>query len=283
MIGGIEMGGTKTVVAIGGRDGSVHREHRFPTTDGPGTYAEAIRWFREQGEPEAIGVAAFGPVGVNPARGDYGAMLATPKPGWAGFSILGALGEAFPGAAIGLDTDVNAAALAEAGDCRNLAYLTIGTGIGGGVLAGGTLLHGAVHPEFGHWFPRRAPGDDFGGVCPFHGDCLEGLASGPAIEKRWGRGARDLPADHRAWEFEADYLAQAAMTLLAAVNPERLVIGGGVSQAEGFHEAVETILRARAGGYFVALEENRPFVVPPRHGQRAGIRGALLLAPEPGG
>ena len=280
MIGGIEMGGTKTVVAIGQRDGTILEEHRFPTTNGPDTYREIVEWFQDHGAPSAIGIAAFGPVSVNPERRDYGSMLTTPKPGWSGFSITDPLRQAFPKVAIGLDTDVNAAALAEAGDCRNLAYITIGTGIGAGVLVNGALLHGAVHPEFGHWFPRRAPGDDFPGVCPFHHDCLEGLASGPAIEKRWGCEAKDLPADHQAWDFEADYLSQAAMTLLAAVNPERVVIGGGVSQVEGFHQKVEALLRQRANHYFAALEENQPFVVPPRHGQQAGIRGALMLAPK---
>lgn len=278
MICGIEMGGTKTVVAIGDNDGSIHEEHRFSTTNGPDTYAEIVQWFKNHGQPSAIGIAAFGPVSVNPARADFGSMLPTPKAGWTGFSLLDALQQAFPSVAIGLDTDVNAAALAEAGDYKNLAYITIGTGLGAGVLADGVLLHGAVHPEFGHWFPRRAAGDDFPGVCPFHHDCLEGLASGPAIEKRWGCEAKDLPADHQAWEFEADYLSQAAMTLLAAVNPERIVIGGGVSQAEGFHQKIEDKLRERANHYFAALEENCPFVVAPSHGQQAGIRGALMLA-----
>jgi fructokinase len=139
------------------------------------------------------------------------------------------------------------------------------------------MLHGAVHSEFGHWLPRRAPGDDFKGVCPFHGDCLEGLASGPAIAERWGMEAKDLPPEHQAWEFESFYLAQAVMTLLATVCPERVVIGGGVSQAAGFHARVEEQVRDLAAGYFAALEENRPFVVPPMHDQQAGIKGALML------
>jgi len=277
MIAGIEMGGTKTVVALGEADGTVREEWRFPTTDGPGTYAAAIDWLRERGTPEAIGVAAFGPVSVTRARKDYGSMLKTPKPGWSGFSILGALAQAFPAARIEIETDVNAAALAEAGEFENLAYITIGTGIGAGVLADGRLLHGAVHPEFGHWFPRRAGGDDFEGVCPFHFDCLEGLASGPAMTRRWGKEPKDLLEDAEAWDFETHYLAEAVITLLAVVNPERVVIGGGVSQAEGFHARVEARVRERAAGYFAALEENVPYVVPPKHGQQAGIRGALML------
>ncbi len=277
MIAGIEMGGTKTVVAIGEPDGTVHEEHRYPTEDGPGTFAAAIDWLRERGTPEAVGVAAFGPVSVTRNRADYGSMLATPKPGWAGFSITGALGEAFPEARVAIETDVNAAVLAEADGLEDVVYITIGTGLGAGILSGGRLIHGVLHSEFGHWLPRKSPGDDFKGVCPFHGDCLEGLASGPAIAERWGREAKDLPAGHQAWDFECDYLAQAVQVLLATVNPARVVIGGGVSQAEGFHQRVEQIVRERAADYFPALAENRPFVVPPQHGQQAGIRGALLL------
>lgn len=277
MIAGIEMGGTKTVVAVGESDGTVLEEHRYPTTDGPGTFATAVDWLRERGEPVAIGVAAFGPVSVKKSRPDYGSMLKTPKPGWSGFSITGALEEAFPQARVAIETDVNAAVLAEAGGLEDVVYITIGTGLGAGILSGGRLIHGVVHPEFGHWLPRKSPGDDFEGVCPFHGDCLEGLVSGPAMEKRWGREAKDLGPDHQAWDFECDYLAQAVQVLLATVCPARVVIGGGVSQAEGFHERVEAILRERVAGYFAALEENHPFVVPPIHGQQAGIRGALLL------
>ncbi len=272
------MGGTKTVVAIGNGAGEVLEEHRYETTDGPETFERAIAWFKERGQPSAIGVAAFGPVDVNPTSVEYGSMLSTPKPGWKGFSIRGALSDAFPGASFALDTDVNAAALAEAGGLPDLVYITIGTGIGGGILSDGRLVHGALHPEFGHWRPVRAEGDDFEGVCPFHKDCLEGMASGPSIAKRWGKEAKDLPDDHRAWEFEAHYLAEAVMTLLATVSPRRIVIGGGVSQAEGFHARVEKLVRERAAGYFPVAEGEETFIVPPRHGQQAGIRGALLLA-----
>ncbi|MEP4077042.1 ROK family protein [Haloferula sp.] len=277
MIAGIEMGGTKTVVAVGQGDGTVLEEHRFPTTGGEETFSRAIEWLNERGVPEGIGVGAFGPVSVNKTRADYGRMLPTPKPGWAGFSIVGALASAFPLARVEIETDVNVAVLAEADGRDDVAYITIGTGIGGGVMADGKLVHGAVHSEFGHWYPRRAPGDDFEGVCPFHGDCLEGLASGPAMLKRWGREAKDLSEGSQAWDFESHYLAEAAVTLLASVNPVKVVIGGGVSQAPGFHAMVEKKLRERAKGYFVALEENSPFVVPPKHGQQAGIRGALML------
>jgi len=277
VIAGIEMGGTKTVVAVGQGDGTILEEFRYPTTNGEETFETAINWLRERGAPTAIGVAAFGPVSVNKSRPDYGQMLKTPKPGWAGFSIVGALKTEFPDVRVEIETDVNAALLAEANGFSDAAYITIGAGIGGGVMADGNLLHGAVHSEFGHWFPRKAAGDDFKGVCPFHGDCLEGLASGLAMKERWGKEPKDMSPDHRAWEFESYYLAQACTTLLASVNPARVVIGGGVSQAEGFHASVEAKLRVMVKGYFAALEENTPFVVPPTHGQQAGIRGALLL------
>ncbi|MGE9270198.1 MAG: ROK family protein [Verrucomicrobiales bacterium] len=282
MIAGVEMGGTKTVVAVGESNGTVHEEFRFPTSDGPATFARAIDWLRERGVPDAVGVAAFGPVSVNPARKDFGRMLATPKPGWAGFSITETLRAAFPQAGVSIETDVNAAAIAERDGLDNLIYITIGTGIGGGGIIGGRMLRGAVHSEFGHWYPRRAPGDDFVGVCPFHDDCLEGLASGPAMAKRWGKEAKDLPKDHQAWEFETHYLAQAVMALLATVCPERVVIGGGVSQCEDFHARVESKVRAWSDGYFASLEENRPFVVPPKFDQQAGIKGALMLCAESG-
>jgi len=283
VIAGIELGGTKTVVAHGAADGSVAAEWRFPTTGPQETLTRAIDWLRQQGSPEAIGIAAFGPLGIRPGHPDYGQLLATPKPGWSGFSITGALATAFPAARLAIDTDVNAAALAEArlGAARGLddvAYITIGTGIGAGILSGGRLVHGALHPEFGHLKLPRAPGDDFAGICPFHRDCLEGMASGPAIAARWGRPAAELSAGHPAWDREAWYLAHAALALLAIVSPSRVIIGGGVSQVAAFHETTGEVLANLAGGYFPPLAADGAYIVPPALGQQAGIRGALLLA-----
>lgn len=277
----MELGGTKTVVAVGGSDGRLGEEYRFPTTTPQETLRRAVEWFSAKGRPEALGIAAFGPVRIDPKAQDWGVIQATPKPGWSGFSITAALREAFPGAAIVLETDVNAACLAEArigaaAGLENAAYITIGTGIGAGILCDGRLLHGALHPEFGHIrVPRRA-GDDFTGICPFHSDCLEGMACGPAIEKRWQKPAHDLPADHPAWDTEAWYLAHGIIALLAISPPERVVIGGGVSQAEGLHQKTDALVRELAGGYFPAVNE-APYVVPPKLGQEAGIRGALML------
>lgn len=281
MIAAMELGGTKTVVAIGESDGTLIEEMRFPSTAPEETFRTTIEWLSGKGAPQMMGVAAFGPVRIDPKAADWGTMLATPKPGWGGFSITATLLQAFPAARIALETDVNAACLAEARigaaeGLENVAYITIGTGIGAGILCDGRLLHGALHPEFGHIHLPRRKGDDFAGVCPFHGNCLEGMASGPAIEKRWGKPAHELPADHPAWDMEAWYLAHGIIGLLAISPPERVVIGGGVSQAAGLHEKTDTLVRELAGGYFPAVNGG-PYVVPPKLGQEAGIRGALML------
>ncbi len=282
MIAGIELGGTKTVVAIGSAEGRVIEEFRFPTTLPEETLGTAIDWLRERGVPNSIGIAAFGPIGVDVKRENYGRILETTKAGWSGFSLAGCLSGAFPAARVALDTDVNAAALAEAriGAGKGLddvAYITIGTGIGGGILSGGRLVHGALHPEFGHLKVPRFPGDDFAGVCPFHKDCLEGLASGPSIAARWGRPAHELPANHPAWDTQAWYLAHGVLSLLAIVAPSRVIVGGGVCQAEGLHGKINSVLVEIAAGYFPPVLGGE-YVVPPALGQQAGICGAFLLA-----
>lgn len=282
MIAGIELGGTKTVVAIGSTDASVIEEFRFPTSRPEETLGVAIDWLRQRGQPASIGVAAFGPVGIVPDRGNYGKILETPKVGWAGFPLVGCLAAAFPQAGITLDTDVNAAALAEAkigaaAGLPDVAYITVGTGIGGGILSGGRLIHGALHPEFGHLKVPRMAGDDFPGICSFHGDCLEGLASGPAIAARWGAPAHELPAEHPAWDAQAWYLAHGILALVAIVSPSRVIVGGGVCQAEGLHRKINAKLVEIAAGYFPPVLAG-DYVVPPALGQQAGIRGALLLA-----
>lgn len=277
----MELGGTKTVVAIGESDGTLIEEMRYPTTQPEETFARAVEWFSERGVPSAMGVAAFGPVQINRKAENWGEMLPTPKPNWSGFSITRPLLEAFPEMELTLETDVNAACLAEArigaaAGLEHVVYITIGTGIGAGVLCDGRLIHGALHPEFGHLITPRKEGDDFAGTCRFHGNCLEGMACGPAIEQRWGVAGGDLPPEHAAWDTEAWYLAHGILALLAIVPPERVVIGGGVSQVAGLHEKTEKLLISLAAGYFPALEK-LPFVVPPLLGQEAGIRGALML------
>lgn len=285
----LELGGTKTVVAIGREDGALIEEIRFPTTLPAETLGSATAWWKERcgdGGPVAIGVASFGPIRVARTAPDFGVMLATPKPGWKGFPLAAFLQSAFPGAAFVLDTDVNAAAMAESqfGAARghsDVAYITVGTGFGAGVLSGGRLVHGAVHPEVGHLRVPRHPDDRFAGVCPFHGDCLEGMCSGPAIHRRWGIEAKDLPADHPAWEMEAWYLAHGIIALAATVCPTVVVLGGGVPQAEGLHARVARLVAEFSSGYFEGAEKPG-YVVPPVLGQQAGIIGALFLATSAG-
>lgn len=277
MIAGIELGGTKTVVAIGSPDGNLTEEFRFPTASPEETLRIASDWLHRHGQPAAIGVAAFGPIDLN-----QGKILSTPKVGWSGFSLANFLAHEFPGTRLTFDTDVNAAALAEsklgaALGLENLAYITIGTGIGAGILSGGRLIHGTLHTEFGHLKVPRMPGDDFPGVCPFHGDCLEGLASGPAIAARWSLPAHELPPSHQAWETQAWYLAHGILALIAIVSPSRIILGGGVCQIEGLHKKTRMKLTEIAGGYFPMVMD-QSYIVPPALGQQAGICGALLLA-----
>jgi len=242
-----------------------------------------------------MGVGMFGPVDLRPASPGHGHIMATPKPGWSGTDILGPL-QASLGVPVAIDTDVNAAALAEwrwgaARGCDPALYLTVGTGIGGGVIVGGRPLHGLLHPEMGHIPVRRHPDEpaSFAGVCPFHGDCLEGMACGPALQERWGVAAESLPADHPAWDLEAYYLAQALTVYLYTLSPQRIVLGGGVMRGPGLAAKVRAWTRMLLGGYIgseLVGERIDDYVVMPALGERAGVLGALALAatvsPAPG-
>ena len=279
LIAGLELGGTKTVVAIGERDGTVAEEFRYPTTTPEETLAIAIDWWRERGEVVALGIASFGPLRLRRDAVDYGIYLTTPKLAWQGFSLVDFIAKNLPNARLTIETDVNAALLAElkkgaAQGVKNALYLTVGTGIGAGVCCEGRLVHGMLHPEMGHLRVPRFAGDDFAGVCPFHGDCWEGLASGPAIEKRWGLPAHLLPEDHPAWEMEAYYLAQGLFSANTILSPERMILGGGVSQAPLLHDRISEHFRHLSNGYFPDLGA---LLSPPALGQQAGIIGALLL------
>jgi fructokinase len=285
-VAALELGGSKTVVATGHADGRVVEEFRFPTTTPKETLDRAIFWLAERGRPSALGIGAFGPIRLDRGRADYGCVLATPKAGWSNFSVIGKLRAAFPEVPLRLDTDVNVALWAEvtlgaAQGAADAAYITVGTGIGAGILSGGKLVHGALHPEFGHLKVPIAAGDCSSGVCPFHGDCLEGLASGPAIQARWGKAATELPCDHAAWELEAWYLAHGILALLAIISPSRVIVGGGVSQVAGLHEKITARLGEITNGYF-GIEQLERLIVRPLLGQQAGIKGALLLAGEAG-
>ncbi len=290
LLGGIEAGGTKFVCVVGTGPDDIRAELRAPTTTPGETLAAALHFFQAQqaahGPLAALGIGSFGPVELHPTSALFGFITSTPKPGWANTDVVGVFRRGLE-VPVAFDTDVNAAALGEwrHGAARGLdtfLYLTVGTGIGGGALVNGRLLHGLVHPEMGHVrvaHDHRA--DPFAGACPFHGDCLEGLASGPALTARWGQPAHELPADHPAWRLEANYLAQALQGLVCTLSPQRIVMGGGVMDQPQLLARVRRELQTLLGGYIQAPELLRDidaYVVPPVLGRRAGALGALVLA-----
>lgn len=286
-LAGIELGGTKTVVVLG-QPGAILERVEFPTT-GPGeTLEQAVRTiagWQQAGPIAGLGVASFGPIRVNPAAPDHGTMLNTPKPGWAGARVAARLAE-HTGLPLALDTDVNGAALAEfrvgAGQgCDSLVYYTIGTGLGGGVLVGGRPVHGALHPEIGHVRLRRAPGDTAAGHCPFHGDCAEGLLSGPALAARFGRHPGQVPPQDPAWAPVARDLAELLAMTMLTFSPQRIIVGGGVATRQP-HLMAAAIARMPAilGGYLDdgSVEALQARIVAPQLGNDAGPSGALVLA-----
>jgi fructokinase len=291
LIASVEAGGTKFVCAIGYGPGNVVAELRLPTTTPDETIGRCVEFFATQqaahGEIAALGVATFGPAGVNPTRADYGFITTTPKPGWQNVPLLESLRNALGGIPAGFDTDVNAAALAEwkwgAGNgVDSLLYYTIGTGIGGGfVSGGGAPLHGLVHPEMGHVrLPHDHTRDPFAGSCPFHGDCFEGLASGTAMEARWKQSATNMPPEHPAWELEAEYIALALNNSVCSLSPERLVLGGGVMGQEHLFPLIRAKLVGYINGYIdspMILEQIDQYVVPPALGNQAGLLGGVAL------
>ncbi len=292
LVGGIEAGGTKFVCAVGSGPDDIRDEVRFPTTSPPETIDRAIQFFRDQqtqhGDLAAIGIASFGPVDPNPASPKFGYITTTPKPGWQDADFAGRVHREL-GVPVGFDTDVNVAALGEArwGAAQGLdsfIYLTVGTGIGGGGLIRGQMMHGLIHPEMGHIrLPHDRQTDPYPGCCPFHGDCLEGLASGPAIEERWGQPADSLPVDHPAWSLEADYLALALAGFICTLSPQRIVLGGGVMEQEQLFPAIRDKVQQLLSGYIQApeiIEQIDRYIVPPGLGNRAGVLGGLALALE---
>jgi fructokinase len=258
-----------------------------PTTLPEETLARAVAFFAGRSERvAAVGIAAFGPLDLAPHSARWGSIAATPKPGWSGTALAGPLRRAL-GVPVAIDTDVNAAALAEhrwgAGcGCDPLVYVTVGTGIGGGGVVGGRTMRGLVHPEMGHMrVPHDRDADPFPGACPFHGDCLEGLASGPAMRQRWGQPAEALPADHPAWPLEARYLALGLANIVCALSPGRIVVGGGVMRQPALLPLVREALVSVLAGYVRApeiLERIDGYVVPPFLGARSGVLGAIALA-----
>lgn len=290
LFGGIEGGGTKFVCAVGTAPEDIRLETRFPTALPKETLDKTIAFFkqaeRDFGKLSALGIASFGPLDPKPDSPTFGFILPTPKPGWSKVDVVGTLRSTFD-IPIAFDTDVNGAALGEwtwgaAQGLDTFIYLTVGTGIGGGAMVNGKLLHGLLHPEMGHiLIPHDRERDPFEGICPFHQDCFEGLASGPALEKRWGQKAETLPPDHPAWELEAHYIALALQNYITALSPQRIILGGGVSEQGFLFPLIRRNVQALLNGYVQSpaiTEKIDEYIVPPALGNRAGTLGAIALA-----
>jgi fructokinase len=288
--GGIEAGGTKFVCAVGTGPDDIRARTVIPTTHPAQTLGRVVDFFGEQSHLglgiDALGIASFGPLDLNPDSPRYGRITTTPKPGWAGTDLIGFLRGRLD-VPVALDTDVNGAAYGEYrwGAGRGLqtsVYLTVGTGVGGGVVIGGRPLRGLVHPEMGHLHVQRHPDDDFAGCCPFHSDCIEGLAAGPAIERRTGRAATDLgDLRDRVIGLEAWYLAQLVTAVTYLLTPQRVVLGGGVLHLPGLLDAVRSSTAERLRGAIdspAMADGLRGYLVPPGLGGSSGVLGALAMA-----
>lgn len=282
-IGAIEAGGTKFVCGIGNEQGIIEDRVSFPTGEPERTLEQVIAYF-EHNKVDSIGIGTFGPIDIDPSSPSYGCVTTTPKPGWANYPFLMTLKQVFD-VPFGWDTDVNAAALGEAmwGAAKGLdscVYYTIGTGIGVGVFAEGKLVHGLVHPEGGHILTRRHLEDRFAGTCPYHGECLEGMAAGPAIEKRWNMKGSDIPVDHPAWAMEAFYIGQAVTASILMLSPKKIVLGGGVMHQKQLFPLIRAEVQNNLNGYVSAkaVSDNiDDYIVPPGLGDNAGLCGALAL------
>jgi len=287
--GGVEAGGTKFVCAIGSSPDSLKAETTFATTTPEETINRTITFFQQHGQREplsGVGVGSFGPVDLNSKSPKFGYITATPKPGWADTELLGRISRALR-VPVAFDTDVNAAALGEAkwGAAKGLetfVYLTVGTGIGGGGMVNGQLLHGLLHPEMGHLrVPHDFNKDPYRGACPFHGDCLEGLAAGPAFLGRWGRHAEELSPNHPAWQMEAHYLALGLTNLIYTLSPQRIILGGGVMQHDELFPMIRQNVQELLNKYLqvpAIVKQIDQYIVPTVLGNRAGVLGAIALA-----
>jgi fructokinase len=289
--GAVELGGTSIRVMLADESENILSQTSFPTQEAKPSRRDIIHFFHSaQSELglriRSLGIASFGPLDLRPDSKTYGHITSTPKPGWAFFNIKHEL-EGGLGVEAVLDTDVNAAALGEFSristkNIRNLAYITVGTGIGAGFIINGMITHGLVHPEFGHtYIPHDKERDPFDGICPYHKDCLEGMASGPAVQKRWSVKPENLPEIHPAWELEGQYLAYAAANLVCTISPEIIVLGGGVMSQQHLYPTIRDKTRKLLNGYIHSetissnLDE---YIRAPMLGGKAGLIGALLLA-----
>jgi fructokinase len=280
IFGGIEAGGTKWVCAIGSGPDEILESVVFPTGAPEETIARATEFLAANGSLDAVGVGSFGPVDLHRGR-----ITTTPKPGWRNVDLVSALASALD-VPVGFDTDVNAAALAEhrwgaAVGLDTFCYITVGTGIGGGAMANGRLLHGLLHPEFGHMrVPHDRARDPFDGSCPYHGDCLEGLASGGAARARWPDAGADSWDEHML-DLEAEYLALGILNVICTLSPQRVIIGGGVMKEPTLLARIRSRVPELAAGYFDSPKLGEgidEYIVAPALGDRAGVLGALELA-----
>ncbi len=280
LIGGIEAGGTKFVCAVGDESGNIFDKVTFPTEE-PEKTLDAAKQFFNKHDIQALGVGSFGPVDLNKKSKTFGRILNTPKLKWKQFHLLGQLKQDY-NIPVTLDTDVNAAALGEykygaAKNAASILYITVGTGIGAGFVKDGQTYIGKSHPEMGHIFIQQRKDDNFEGNCPYHGTCLEGLASGPAIEKRFGKKGDLLGADHIAWEITADYLAQAIINYLLILSPEKVIIGGGVMKQKQLYPLIRRKVLEFSNAY-MELENLDEMIVAPKLNDEQGIKGAIALA-----
>ncbi|MCE4050651.1 MULTISPECIES: ROK family protein [Bacillaceae] len=284
LFGAVEAGGTKFVCAAGTETGEIKERISIPTTTPEETMPEVIAFFKKH-KVEAIGIGSFGPIDVDNNSPTYGNITTTPKLAWRDYPLLNALKKEFS-IPMGFNTDVNIAALGEAvlGAAKGLdscLYITVGTGIGAGAIVQGELLQGLTHPEMGHILVRRHPEDNYKGRCPYHGDCLEGLAAGPAIEERWGKKAIELSDNDKVWEIEGYYIAQALMQYILILSPKKIILGGGVMNQEHVLSHINRNLKELLNGYIEFPQVSSDidnYIVRPGLGDNAGITGGILLA-----
>jgi fructokinase len=291
ILGAIEAGGTKFLCGLfetgeAGEKPTLLSRTSIHTTTPARTIEASLEWFvSAERSAERLGIGSFGPVDLDPESPRWGFITSTPKPFWRDSPLATVFRDRL-GIPVAFDTDVNAAALGEATwgsavGLEDIVYVTVGTGIGGGVFSGGRLVHGRNHPELGHIKTGRLPGDDYPGHCPFHKDCLEGMAAGPAIGERWGTRAENLPPEHPAWELEASYLSRAFAAYTFAFSPRAIIMGGGVGMRPGLAERVEALLRVELGGYvgdLLAGEGYEGYLRRPGLGHEAGLYGSAALA-----
>lgn len=289
--GGVEAGGTKFVCIVSDEKARILAETRFPTTLPEETLKKTIDFFAAWQKDQrlmlkAIGVACFGPIDLQPGSPTYGHITSTPKTGWQNTAVTPIIEKSL-GLPVYFDTDVNGAALGEGlwGAAQGLTdylYLTIGTGVGGGAICNGKPLHGLVHPEMGHIrLPHDWKTDPFAGNCPYHGDCFEGMASGPALKRRWGVSANTLPPEHPAWDLEANYIALALSNFILTLSPQRIILGGGVMAQTHLFPLIRKYTLAHLNGYVQSsalLNGIDSYIVPPGLGNLAGSLGSIALA-----